>query len=148
MPNRGEFRSICFDQRTNTLVPAYQILANEKPVDFKQTFLPGSELMLIVKFAKYKTVRKRSKVIPGEGPFVEHVPLVPLKKYDFSIRKPYRVIDEIKYSYEFYADSEKIENHLIKSEKGIGRMYFQIWVDPKAKKPQSLCRLHVRATPL
>ena len=121
------------DQGTNTMVPAYQILANGKPVDDQQTFLPGSELRLIFKFDKYKTVKKRTNIIPGEGPFVEHLPLVALKKYDLSIKKPYRVIDAIKYNYEFYADSEKIADHQIKIEKNGDRYYFRIWADPQAK---------------
>lgn len=129
-------RTISFDMvdaKTNVLVSAYQILANGKPVDFKQEFQPGSEFDLVVKFLKYKTVNKRTRVVPGEGPFIESVPLDSLTRYEFSARKTDMEIDGITYEYELAADSEQVEPHLIKTEKGMGRTFYQIWVDPKAK---------------
>lgn len=125
-----------YDPITNTLIPAHQIQVGGKPVSFKDTFQPGTEFDLVVKFKKYKTVEKRSKVIPGEGPFVEHVPLQQLKKYEFSIRDNTMMIDNITYNYEFYEDNNKIEEHLIDIEKGVGRIYYNIWADPNAKNLQ------------
>ncbi len=130
-PRRLAFEVI--NSSGNILVSAQQILVNGNPVSKDQTFLPGSEVMLELRFARYQTVRKQITIIPGAGPFIVKVPLVALKAYGFYLTKPYRVFDGIKYNYRFYADSKKIEDHLSVSAKERSRFYFQIWVHPQTK---------------
>jgi hypothetical protein len=125
------------DERTGVLVPAYQILVDGKPISFKDTFEPGSEFDLMIKFKKYKTVQKRTKIIPGEGPFVEKVQLVPLKRVDFSVREPNTAqVDNITYTFELFVDNQPVEEHLIEIEKGIGRIYYIVWHEENAKNFQ------------
>ncbi|HPY73919.1 MAG: tetratricopeptide repeat protein [Planctomycetes bacterium] len=129
-------RPISFDMVDETkgvLVPAYQILVNNKPVSFKDTFQPGSEFEVVVKFKKFQTVRKISKIVPGEGPFVEKVPLKPLVPYEFNVRNNTEIIDGIKYEYQFYCDGNAVEDHLIEVEKGVGRIFYKLWATPEAK---------------
>ncbi len=127
------------DEATKNLIPAYQILINGKPVSFNDTFLPGTNIDLVVKFRDYKTVRKITSITPGEGPFVEPVPLKRLEKYEFNVRTNSLKLDGIEYTYELYSDADPIEEHLIQIEKGVGRVYYTIRVEKEAKNLRVFC---------
>jgi len=134
----AEPRQLSFDMldEAGILRQAKEILVNGKKVEFKDTFLPGTELEMIAKFKDFKTVQKRTKIIPGKGPFIEKMPLIPLVKHEFNIPKNEEVIDGIKYPYVFFADSQLIEEHHIDEQKGVGRIYYEVRVDPQAKSLQ------------
>ena len=125
----------------NVLVQPYKIIdySTKKEITFKDTFKPGMELDLIVKFERYKTMRKRFRMVPGEGPFVAEVPLVRLKKYEFFCKKNEFTIDKIKYPFEFYSDGKKTEKHHMKLEKGVGKFYCEIFAAPDDKYLQVHC---------
>lgn len=135
-------RKMSFDmveEGTNRLIPAHQILINGKPVSFNDTFLPGTSIDLVVKFKEFKTVKKITSITPGEGPFVEPVPMKKLEKYEFNVRTNTMKIDGIDYTYELYADAEQIEEHLISIEKGVGRVYYTIRAEKEAKNLRVFC---------
>lgn len=136
-PRRISFDMV--DQLTKSMVPAFEIQINGKPVSFSDTFQPGSQIDLMVKFKQYKTVRKTTSIVPGEGPVVEPVPLKPLTKYEFNVKANTMTIDGVKYDYELYADADPIEAHLIQMEKGVGRVFYSIWAEKEAKNLKVFC---------
>jgi len=129
-------RNISFDMIfEGRLVPAHEIVnaKNGKRISFEDMFEAGSSIDMIIKFKKYATVKKHTTIVPGQGPLVANVPLKKLKRYDFNVRKNEMKLDDIAYKYEFYADNENVQEHLISIEKGVGRFYYTIWVVPEAK---------------
>ena len=125
----------------NVLVRPYKIInqANKKEITFADKFKPGIELDLIVKFKRYKTMRKRFLMMPGEGPFIAEVPLVKLRKREFFCKEVNYTIDKIKYPFEFYSDGKKIEKHHIKVEKAVRKFYCEILAPQEDKYLQVHC---------
>ncbi len=129
-------RNLSFDMVwQGNLIPAHEVVDQKtgKSISFKDTFDPGSELELKIKFMQYETVVKRNRIVPGEGPQLINVQLIKLKRYEFTSRKNEVTLDGAAYPFILYADSEEIEGHLVKTEKGFGRFYYTIWVKPEAK---------------
>lgn len=114
--------------------------ANERPIGFKDKFKPGETIDLCIKFKKYKTIRKSVTVIPGEGPFVVSTRLIPLKRYEFSMRNNSKEINGIEYPYKLYVKVKNydhfspVESHHIRIERGVGRFYWTIYVDRNIDK--------------
>lgn len=129
-------RRLSFDMAyQGRLVPAHKVInmQNGQAISYKDKFKPGTELNLLIKFLKYKTVTNRAIVPPGDGPFVVAVQLEQLKRYDFSSRKKEMKIDGHTYNYTFSSDNKKIEDHLVSVEKGFGRWHFTVRVGKDAK---------------
>ena len=132
----AKLRPVSFEMLDSMLLNAHQaiLVATGKDITFNDKFKPGEELDCIVKFKKFKTVRARIKVIPGEGPFIANTPLKKLVKYEFTSRQNELEMDNIKYPFVLYADTEPIESHLSECEKAPGgRWLYTVWVDPTAK---------------
>ncbi len=121
------------DDRTGVLVPALEICMDKREIDFHDTFKPGQEYDLTAKFQSFKTVSKRTNVTPGEGPFVQYVKMEPLKAYEFTLRKQNITLDKTEYPFTFFLDDKKVEDHLIRFEKGLSKFYYTVWGDPVAK---------------
>jgi len=129
--NRGLlFRIVDKDLK---IIEAYEIQANGKRLLTGDTFKPGEELELVIKFVKHKTARQRIKIPPGDGPFVTPVPVEELKAYDYCTSKDEEMLDSIKYEYEFYADSQLIEKHQIEAMRSGNKVYYTAYADKTAK---------------
>lgn len=116
------------------IIEAYEIQANGKRVLPSDTFKPGDELDLVIKFNKYKTVRQRIKMPPGDGPYVTTVPVEKLQAYEFCTAKNTETIDSINYDYEFFADSQAIEKQQLEvTPSGTSRVYFTAFADKSAR---------------
>ncbi len=130
-------RSISFNimNEDGIMIEAFEILVNGQKIDYQKSFQPGTELDLVAKFKKYKTVQQRITIVPGEGPYVAQIPLKLLVPYEFVLSRNEEVLDNIKYPYIFYADSQPIEPQHTEAEKSSGstRTYYTVNVDPTAR---------------
>ncbi|WP_372368140.1 hypothetical protein [Candidatus Uabimicrobium sp. HlEnr_7] len=117
------------------LVDAHSVMnvKTNAQVKFRDTFQPGKQVHFIIQFAKYKTTEFIGVIPPGEGPYIIPVKLKRLTPLEFTIRKNTQIIDGVAYEYQFTTDGKRFEDHHIKVEKGIGRFYYTIMINPDAK---------------
>ena len=108
-------------------------MKKQKEIRYQDLYTPGQEVHFRVLYKGYKTVDFKGVIPVGEGCYDLPINKYRLKSLEFTARYNSCVIDGIHYEYQFFVDSKKVENHLMKSEKGIGRFYYTIMVDPKAK---------------
>jgi hypothetical protein len=121
-----EFDNTAISTRVKEIVH----LPNGRVFSFQETFKPGSELKLKFVFERYQTVTGNYIVPPGEGLYFIRIHLNKLSAYEFLLRSKEIELDGVTYSYDFYADLQPIEKHLIHFEKE----RCKIWVLPESKQ--------------
>ena len=134
-------RYILFVPENNGAWPEFESLKLLDP-DTKEEIKIGNWPLLcsdqvrevVLQFKEFKTVSMRiSMPSPGEGPFIVKIPLQPLKAYEFFGSHDLYEIDALQYPFEFYADSQPIEKHLIQIKESGKKIAYKLWVDPEAK---------------
>ncbi len=113
------------------IVPVHQLTLNGKEIRPQETFASGQEAQVVYKFKQYKSVAKKIRILPGEGPICEKMPLIPLKRYEMKVRKNYEMLDGIYYAYTFIADDQEVEDLHIEKEHGKDPVTYHLWLDPK-----------------
>ena len=119
----------------------YKVIDNHtgKKVCWGEILKKGEKKDLTIMFYHFKSVRIKFIVqLPFKRP---KIPLIRLKQYTFyfphkSRNLPIIQLDEIKYPYRLYVDSNPIEAHLIQIIKVSDGWYYTIEVNPNALKLQ------------
>lgn len=108
----GRPLSFALMNQYKAMIPAYEILINGETTSFSDTFIPGFEGELEVKFREYETIRKKFKVTEGNGPFViELLSSNKLASDELFANYDHVHLGSLEYSYEFFVNNQKVEDH-------------------------------------
>ena len=89
--------------------------------DLEKKYVPGENIHLRIAFKNYKTVEIDEIMPNGVGPHIINIPLHKLQTIEFSTFPYKKIIDDFKYTHEFFVDGVAIEPHLVEVTPGFSR---------------------------